>query len=130
MLVVPFGRREVLGVVVGLAELSEVAEDKLLAPLRALELGVPAELVALAEWIAAEYCSTIARALGARAAARRGAAAERAQAPRGRRARAIARSARAGRSRRRLTADQEASFGSLDRGAARRAGPSSACCTA
>ncbi len=63
MLVVPFGRREVLGVVVGLAESSEVAEEKLLAPLRALELGVPEELVALAEWIAAEYCSTIARSL-------------------------------------------------------------------
>jgi primosomal protein N' (replication factor Y) (superfamily II helicase) len=64
MLVVPFGRREVLGVVVGLAESSEVAAEKLLAPLRALELGVPAEMVALAEWIAAEYCSTLARALG------------------------------------------------------------------
>jgi primosomal protein N' (replication factor Y) len=64
MLVVPFGRREVLGVVVGLADTSEVAAEKLLAPLRALELGVPAEMVALAEWIAAEYCSTPARALG------------------------------------------------------------------
>ncbi len=63
MLVVPFGRREVLGVVVGLAERSEVAEEKLLAPLRALELGVPVEQVALAEWIAAEYCSTISRSL-------------------------------------------------------------------
>jgi primosomal protein N' (replication factor Y) len=63
MLVVPFGRREVLGVVVGLADSSGVAEEKLLAPLRALELGVPVDLVALAEWIAAEYCSTIARAL-------------------------------------------------------------------
>ncbi len=37
MLVVPFGRRQVLGVVVGLAEESEVAEEKLLAPLRALD---------------------------------------------------------------------------------------------
>ncbi len=64
MLVVPFGRREVLGVVVGLADHSEISEEKLLAPLRALELGVPVDLVALAEWIAAEYCSTIARALG------------------------------------------------------------------
>jgi primosomal protein N' (replication factor Y) (superfamily II helicase) len=64
MLVVPFGRREVLGVVVGLADTSEVADEKLLAPLRALELGVPVDLVALAAWIAAEYCSTIARALG------------------------------------------------------------------
>jgi primosomal protein N' (replication factor Y) (superfamily II helicase) len=63
MLVVPFGRREVLGVVVGLADSSEVAQERLLAPLRALELGVPVDLVALAEWIAAEYCSTIARAL-------------------------------------------------------------------
>jgi primosomal protein N' (replication factor Y) len=63
MLVVPFGRREVLGVVIGLSEHSEIAEEKLLAPLRALEHGVPIELVALAEWIAAEYCSTFARAL-------------------------------------------------------------------
>ena len=64
MLVVPFGRREILGVVVGLSDSSDVAEEKLLAPLRALELGVPADLVELAEWIAAEYCSTISRALG------------------------------------------------------------------
>jgi primosomal protein N' (replication factor Y) len=64
MLVVPFGRREILGVVVGLADSSEVAEEKLLAPLRALEFGVPADLVELAAWIAAEYCSTSARALG------------------------------------------------------------------
>jgi primosomal protein N' (replication factor Y) (superfamily II helicase) len=63
MLVVPFGRRQVLGVVVGLADRSDVAEEKLLAPLRALELGVPGDLVELAEWIAAEYCSTISRAL-------------------------------------------------------------------
>ena len=63
MLVVPFARRQVLGVVVGMSERSEIAEEKLLAPLRALEFGVPVELVALAEWIAAEYCSTIARAL-------------------------------------------------------------------
>jgi primosomal protein N' (replication factor Y) len=77
MLVVPFGRREVLGVVVGLSEHSEIADGKLLAPLRALEMGVPIDLVALAEWIAAEYCSTFARALrlvlppGASAAAAR-----------------------------------------------------------
>jgi primosomal protein N' (replication factor Y) (superfamily II helicase) len=64
MLVVPFARREVLGVVVALADSSDVAEEKLLAPLRALELDVPVDLVALAEWIAAEYCSTTPRALG------------------------------------------------------------------
>src|ERR1700722_16803829 len=63
MLVVPFGHREVLGVVVGLADSSDVAAGKLLAPLRALELGVPPEMVTLAGWIAEEYCSTLARAL-------------------------------------------------------------------
>jgi primosomal protein N' (replication factor Y) len=62
MLVVPFGRREILGVVTALSEHSEVSEEKLLAPLRALELGVPIDLVALAEWLAKEYCSTLARA--------------------------------------------------------------------
>jgi primosomal protein N' (replication factor Y) (superfamily II helicase) len=63
MLVVPFGRREILGVVTALLERSEVDERRLLSPLRALELGVPVDLVALAEWLAAEYCSTLARAL-------------------------------------------------------------------
>ena len=66
MLVVPFSGRKLLGVVVGLADSSEVAAEKLLAPLRALDEGAPAlspELVALAEWIAAEYCSTMPRAL-------------------------------------------------------------------
>ncbi len=63
MLVVPFAGRRLLGVVVGLAESSEVADERLLAPERALELGVTRELVELAEWIAAEYCSTLARAL-------------------------------------------------------------------
>ncbi len=64
MLVVPFGARTILGVVTGLAERSEVAAERLLAPLRALELGVPEELVELAGWVAEEYCSTPARALG------------------------------------------------------------------
>src|SRR2546430_15408085 len=64
MLVVPFGRRHVLGVVVGLAERSHIAAERLLAPLRALEHGVPADLVALSGWLAREYCSTRARALG------------------------------------------------------------------
>jgi primosomal protein N' (replication factor Y) len=66
MLAIPFAGRKLLGVVVGLADTSEVAEEKLLAPLRVLDDGPPAlplELVELAEWIAAEYCSTIARAL-------------------------------------------------------------------
>jgi primosomal protein N' (replication factor Y) (superfamily II helicase) len=66
MLVVPFARRQVLGVVVGLAERSEIDERKLLAPVRTLDEDAPAlpvELVDLAKWIAAEYCSTISRAL-------------------------------------------------------------------
>jgi primosomal protein N' (replication factor Y) (superfamily II helicase) len=63
MLVVPFGRRKILGVVTALSEHSEVSEEKLLEPLLALELGVPIDLVALAEWLAEEYCSTLARAL-------------------------------------------------------------------
>ncbi|HEX3873914.1 MAG TPA: primosomal protein N' [Solirubrobacteraceae bacterium] len=62
-LVVPFARRELLGVVVGLTDRSEIAHDRLLTPLRAIGPGVPPDLVALAAWIAAEYCSTPARAL-------------------------------------------------------------------
>jgi primosomal protein N' (replication factor Y) (superfamily II helicase) len=66
MLVVPFGRRKILGVVTALSEHSEVSQEKLLEPLRALDEGpptLPIDLVALAEWLAEEYCSTLARAL-------------------------------------------------------------------
>ena len=63
MLVVPFGRRELLGVVVGLADGSELEPERLLAPRRAFEADVPVDLVELAGWIAGEYCSTPARAL-------------------------------------------------------------------
>ena len=63
LLVIPFGRRQILGVVTGLADSSLLDEDRLLEPVRMLEPGLPGELVALAEWIAAEYCSTFARAL-------------------------------------------------------------------
>jgi primosomal protein N' (replication factor Y) len=61
--VVPFGRRDVTGVVVDLAERSDVPAEKLVAPRRVLEERVPPDLVDLAEWMAAEYCSTFARAL-------------------------------------------------------------------
>ena len=64
MLVVPFGRRELLGVAVALRESSEVAEGRLLEPIRLIEPGLPADLLELADWIAEEYCSTRARALG------------------------------------------------------------------
>jgi primosomal protein N' (replication factor Y) len=63
LLVVPFGRRDVTGVVTSLADRSEIAEERLVAPRRVLPNSVPPELVALAEWMAREYCSTFARAL-------------------------------------------------------------------
>jgi primosomal protein N' (replication factor Y) len=63
MLVVPFGRRELLGVVVGLSEASSVAPECLRSPRRAVEADVPVDLVELAGWIALEYCSTPSRAL-------------------------------------------------------------------
>jgi primosomal protein N' (replication factor Y) (superfamily II helicase) len=61
---VPFGRRRMLGVVVGLAEQSDVPADRLVEPLTALDPEVPAELVRLGLWVAEEYCSTPARGLG------------------------------------------------------------------
>src|SRR4051812_11623812 len=63
MLVVPFGRQRLLGVVVGLAERSDVPPERLVEPLKALGRGVPAELVRLGLWVAEEYCSTPARGL-------------------------------------------------------------------
>ncbi len=60
---VPFGRRRALGVVVGLAESSDLPPERLAEPLEALEAGVPAELVRLGLWVAAEYCSTPSRGL-------------------------------------------------------------------
>ena len=64
MLVVPFGRQRMLGVVVGLAEQSDVPAERLVEPLTALDPEVPADLVRLGLWIAEEYCSTPARGLG------------------------------------------------------------------
>ena len=63
MLLVLFGRRELLGVVVGLSDSSELEPQRLLAPHRAFDADVPVDLVELAGWIAREYCSTPARAL-------------------------------------------------------------------
>jgi primosomal protein N' (replication factor Y) (superfamily II helicase) len=64
VLVVPFGRRRVVGVVVGMADRSDLPEGRLAEPLEALEAGVPPDLVALGRWLAEEYCSTPARGLG------------------------------------------------------------------
>jgi primosomal protein N' (replication factor Y) (superfamily II helicase) len=63
VLLVPFGHQRVLGVVVEVAESSELPPERLAEPLRALEAGVPAELVRLGLRVAREYCSTPARGL-------------------------------------------------------------------
>jgi primosomal protein N' (replication factor Y) len=60
---VPFGGRRTLGVVVELAERSDVAPDRLAEPDAVLPAGLPVDLVELAVWMAEEYCSTPARAL-------------------------------------------------------------------
>lgn len=64
ILVVPFGRRRVKGVVVDLADRSELPDSRLAEPLEALEAGVPPELVELGRWVGEAYCSTAARGLG------------------------------------------------------------------
>src|ERR1700760_71154 len=60
---VPFGPRKMLGVVVELAESSELAPERLAEPIEALEAGASAERVALGLWVAREYCSTPSRGL-------------------------------------------------------------------
>jgi primosomal protein N' (replication factor Y) len=61
ILEVPFGRQRLKAVVTGVAASSE---HTLSDPLRVLPDSVPAELVELALWMAEEYVSTPARALG------------------------------------------------------------------
>jgi primosomal protein N' (replication factor Y) (superfamily II helicase) len=63
VLVVPFGRRRVLGVVVEVAETSDLPPERLAEPIEALEADVPPELVRLGLWAAEEYVSTPARGL-------------------------------------------------------------------
>jgi primosomal protein N' (replication factor Y) (superfamily II helicase) len=64
LLRVPFGHRSELAVVVELAERSALEPDRLAEPEAVLGPGIGADLVALAEWMAHEYCSTAARGLG------------------------------------------------------------------
>ena len=64
LLRVPFGRQRTLGVVLELARESALEPDRLLAPDEVLGPGVGADLVELAAWVAGQYCSTPARALG------------------------------------------------------------------
>ncbi len=63
MLEVPFGARRLLGVVVEVAETSDLPPERLAEPLSALEADVPPELVRLGLWVAREYVSTPARGL-------------------------------------------------------------------
>src|SRR5215210_7816954 len=63
VLVVPFGPRRVIGVVVEVAESSELPSDRLSEPIEALEAGATPELVRLGLEVARKYCSTPARGL-------------------------------------------------------------------
>jgi primosomal protein N' (replication factor Y) (superfamily II helicase) len=63
MLVVPFGRRRLLGVVVDVTDRSELPAERLVEPLAALEADVHQSLVRLGLWVAREYVSTPARGL-------------------------------------------------------------------
>ena len=60
---VPFGPRRILGVVVAVAEASQLPPERLAEPIEALEAGAPPELVELGLWVAREYCSTPSRGL-------------------------------------------------------------------
>jgi primosomal protein N' (replication factor Y) (superfamily II helicase) len=60
---IPFGHQKLDGVVVGLAEASELPAERLVAPTAVRADSVPDDLVELALWMADEYCSTPARAL-------------------------------------------------------------------
>jgi primosomal protein N' (replication factor Y) len=63
LLRIPFGAQRALGVVVELAEHSELAAERLAEPEAVVGAGLHPDLVALADWMAREYCSTPARAL-------------------------------------------------------------------
>ena len=67
----PFGHQKLEGVVVGVAETTDVPEEKLVAVTSVREDSIPRDLVDLALWMAEEYCSTPARALALRHAAAR-----------------------------------------------------------
>ena len=105
VLLVPFGRRRVLGVVVELAESSELPPERLAEPIEALEAGAPPELVRLGLWVgarvlldprprAASWCCR--PATGRRRAAGPGRGSSCAAADRGRPARRLATASRLG----------------------------------
>ncbi len=63
LLVVPFARRKILGVVVGMASGSELPDERLAEPLEVLEPATTAELIELGEWVGERYCSTRSRGI-------------------------------------------------------------------
>jgi primosomal protein N' (replication factor Y) len=63
LLRIPFAGSRMLGLVVALADRSELPGDRLAEPDEVLPTRVPEDLVALALWMSSEYCSTPARAL-------------------------------------------------------------------
>ncbi|MDQ3759699.1 MAG: primosomal protein N' [Actinomycetota bacterium] len=63
LLLVPFGRQRLRGVVVELAETSELAPERLAEPIAVIGEPVPARMVELGLWVAREYCSTPSRGL-------------------------------------------------------------------
>ncbi|MEZ5075160.1 MAG: primosomal protein N' [Solirubrobacterales bacterium] len=63
LLVVPFGGRRMLGVVVDVAADSELPPERLAEPVEAIEAGATPELVRLGLWVADRYCSTASRGL-------------------------------------------------------------------
>ena len=60
---IPFGHQKLEGVVIGLAETTDVPDEKLVTPTGIRDDSLPRDLVDLALWMAEEYCSTPARAL-------------------------------------------------------------------
>ena len=63
LLMIPFGGRRMLGVVVGVAAASDLPPERLAEPLEAIEAGATPELVRLGLWVADRYCSTPPRGL-------------------------------------------------------------------
>lgn len=63
LLLVPFGRQRLRGVVVALAGNSDLPTERLSQPLAVLDHGATPEMVELGLWVAREYCSTPSRGL-------------------------------------------------------------------
>src|SRR4051794_8413086 len=63
LLVVPFARRKLLGVVAGPATESDLPAERLAEPLELLDIGTTAELIELGGWIADRYASARSRGI-------------------------------------------------------------------